>query len=56
MDTRPECDAEMQTGAQEAPGTLKRAAETDVEHLEKEVTSAEADSDECLTVKRKAGG
>ena len=36
MDTRPECDAGMQTGGVEAPGTRKRTAETDAERLEED--------------------
>ena len=56
MDTRPERDAEMQTGGQEAPVTRKRSADADAEHLEEEVTSAEADSDRRLALKRKAEG
>ena len=43
VESRPERDAEMQTGSQEAPVTRKRSAETDAERLEEEVTSAEAD-------------
>ena len=56
VDSRPERDAEMQTGGQEAPVTRKRSAETDAERLEEEVTSAEADSDRRLALKRKAEG
>ena len=46
----------MEIGLQEAPATRKRFAETDAERLEEEVTSAEADSDRCLALKRKAEG
>ena len=53
---RPERDAEMQTGGQEAPVTRKRSDETDAERLEEEVTNAEADSDRRLGLKRKAEG
>ena len=56
VDTRPERDAEMQTGGQEAPVTRKRSAETHAERLEEEVTSAQADSDRLLALKRKAEG
>ena len=56
MESRPERDAEMQTGSQEAPVTRKRSAETDAERLEEEVTSAQADSDRRLALKRKAEG
>ena len=48
--SRPERDAEMQTSGH------KRSAETDAERLEKEVTSAEADSDRRPALKRKAEG
>ena len=56
VDTRPARDAEMQNGGQEPPVTRKRSAETDSERLEEEVTSAEADSNGRLALKRKAEG
>ena len=56
MDTRPERDAEVQTGGQEAPVTRKRSAETDAERLEEEVTSAQADSERRLALKRNDEG
>ena len=37
MESRPEHDAEMQTGCQEATVTRKRSAEMDAERLEEEV-------------------
>ena len=52
VDTRPEPDAEMQTGSKEAPVMGKTSTETDAERLEKEVTSAEADSDRRFALKR----
>ena len=52
----PKRDTEMQTGSQEALVTRKRSAETDAERLEEEVTSAEADSERRLALKRKAVG
>ena len=56
VDSRPERDAEMQTGGQEAPVTRKRSAERHAERFEEEVTSAEADSNRRLALKRKAEG
>ena len=55
VESRPERDAEMRTGSQEAPVTRKRSAETDAERLE-EVTSAGADSGRRLALKRKSEG
>ena len=55
-DLKPECDTEMQTGSQEAPETRERPTETDAERLEDEATSAEADSERRLALKRKAEG
>ena len=49
-------NAEMQTGSQEAPLTRKRSAEIDAERLEEDVTSAEADSNRRLALKRKFEG
>ena len=46
----------MQNGSHEAPVTRKRSAETDAERLEEEVTTAEADSERRLALKRKAEG
>ena len=54
MRSRPESDAALQTGSQEAPVTRKRSAETDAERLKGEVTSAEADSNRRIALKRKA--
>ena len=56
VESRPESDAEMQTDSKEAPATRKRSAETDAERLEEEVTSAEADSNRRLALKRKVEG
>ena len=56
VDSRPERDAEIHTGDPEAPVTRKISAETDAERLEEEVTSAAADTDRRLALKRKAEG
>ena len=54
-DPIPERDTEMRTGSQ-SPETRKRPAETDAERLEEEATSAEADSERRLVLKRKGDG
>ena len=51
-----ERDTEMRSGSQEAPETRQRPAETDAERLEEEATSAQADSERRLALKRKAEG
>ena len=56
VESRPESDAEMQTGSQEAPATRKRSAVTDAERLEEEVTSAEADSARRLCTQTQSRG
>ena len=55
-DPKTERDTETQNGSHEAPATRKRSAETDAERLEEEVTTAEADSERRLALKRKAEG
>ena len=55
-DPKPERDTEMQIGSQEGFVTRKRSDETDAERLEEDITSAEADSERRLALKRKAEG
>ena len=55
-DPKPERDTEMRAGSQEAHETRRKPAETDAERLEEEATSAEADSERRLALKRKAEG